>query len=215
MNTEDLIKLGIDEEKAKAIAGMHEESITGLKTKNEQLLNEKKGVQQNLTEAEQRAEDARLAAVEAEKQKLANDGKFEELKRLQEKEIAEATAKAEEKTKVAEQALNKYHHGNGLNSIMSLIHDDFKDVAIDKLSNMVNVSYNDQGEAVTTYQLNGEVVANNAEEFKSWALTQPSFKRIMNGVDSSGAGSTNLGKPSGKPLTLTEKAILANQQRNN
>jgi flagellar biosynthesis GTPase FlhF len=191
MELEKMLAMGIDEDKAKALLGMHEESITGLKSKNEQLLTEKKGFQQTATEAQQQAEDARNAAVEAQKEKLANEGKFEELKKLQEKEIAEATAKAEEKTKVAEQALNKFHHGNALNAASSLIHDDFKDLSIDKLSNMVNVSYNEQGEASTTYHFNGEVVATTVDELKTWGLTQPWMKRIMNGVDSGGAGASN------------------------
>jgi hypothetical protein len=37
----------------------------------------------------------------------------------------------------------------------------------------------------------GNVVANSVDEFKGWAAEQDSFKRIMNGVNSSGAGSSN------------------------
>ena len=157
------------------------------------MLNEKKTAAQQAKEAEDKAEEARLAAVEAEKQRLANEGKFEELKSLHEKELAEATAKSNKLAETAQANLDKYHHGNALNGALSLIHDNFKAVSEAMLSNMINVSYNEQGEPLTTFKHNGEVVANNVEEFKGWALTQDSFKHIMNGVDSGGAGSSNTG----------------------
>jgi hypothetical protein len=34
------------------------------------------------------------------------------------------------------------------------------------------------------------VVANNIDEFKSWASEQPQFAKILKGVNSSGAGTT-------------------------
>lgn len=208
--------LNLTEEQQQQIAALHaaevEKETNGLKAKNDELLNEKKTAAQKAQEAETKAEEARLAAVEAEKQRLANEGKFDELKKLHERELAEATAKSNELAEVAQANLDKYHHGNALNGALSLIHDNFKPVSEAMLSNMINVSYNEQGEPLTTFKYNGEVVANNVEEFKGWALTQDSFKHIMNGVDSGGAGAANANGGGGKKLTLTEQAILANKQ---
>jgi hypothetical protein len=55
---------------------------------------------------------------------------------------------------------------------------------------MIKIDYNEQGEALTKFMKDGNVVANSVDEFKSWAAEQDSFKRIMNGVNSSGANST-------------------------
>jgi hypothetical protein len=55
---------------------------------------------------------------------------------------------------------------------------------------MLEIGYNDQQQLTTQFKNNGEVVANNVDEFKSWANGQDSFKRILKGVDSSGANTT-------------------------
>jgi uncharacterized membrane protein YheB (UPF0754 family) len=189
--------LSLTEEQQAAISALHtaeiEKETSGLKAKNDELLNEKKTAAQQAKEAEDKAEEARLAAVEAEKQRLANEGKFDEYKKLHEKELAEATAKSDKLAETAQANLDKYHHSNALNGALSLIHDNFKTVSEAMLSNMIDVSYNEQSEPVIAFKHNGEVVANNVDEFKGWALTQDTFKNIMNGVDSGGAGSSNTG----------------------
>ncbi len=203
---------GLTPELQEQITALHDSEVAGLKANADKLLDEKKTAAQKATEMEEAAEKARLAATEAEKQRLANEGKFDELKALHEKEMAEATAKANQLAEDRQSALDQIHKGDALNSALSLIHDDFKGISTPMLSNMIDLSYNEQGQPVTKYKFNGETVATDTDGFKSWALTQDSFKRIMNGVDSSGAGSTNTGK-GGKTLTLTERAILANQQK--
>jgi hypothetical protein len=55
---------------------------------------------------------------------------------------------------------------------------------------MLEIGYNDQNQLTTQFKSNGEVVANNVDEFKSWAGEQDSFKKILKGVDSSGADTT-------------------------
>jgi hypothetical protein len=72
-----------------------------------------------------------------------------------------------------------------------MIHDDFKQMSSPMLESMIKIDYNEQGEALTKFMNNGEVVANSVDEFRGWASEQDSFKRIMNGVNSSGAGSSN------------------------
>ena len=72
----------------------------------------------------------------------------------------------------------KSDKGSVLNSALGLIHDDYKDLASAQLSNMLKISYNDQGEAITAFEHEGKVIANNVSEFKSWAGEQASFKKI-------------------------------------
>ena len=183
---------GLTDEQKEAILALHNSDVQGLKEKNEALIGEKKSAAQKAQEALDAAENARLAAKEAEKERLANEGKFEELKKIHEKEIAEATALAQQEAENAKNALNNLHKGTALNQSLALIHDNFKDLAESKLSSMIEVSYNENNQPLTAFKHNGEIVANNVDEFKSWALTQDSFKNIMNGVDSGGAGASNV-----------------------
>ncbi len=184
----DLTKIeGLTEEQAAAITAQYNADTEGLRNKNEQLLGEKKSVQQSAAEQAQSLELARQAAVKAEEEKLVAEGKYKEALDLREKENAELTAKANEEAQKAKDALNNYHKGSILNEVKSLIHDDFKDLASDRLSNMLKVGYNDQQQPVTTFEHEGKVVANNIDEFKGWASEQPQFSKILKGVNSSGA----------------------------
>ena len=137
-----------------------------------------------------RARAARKAAVAAEEQRLVESGKYKEALELREKETAEAIAKANENALTAKEALTQRDKNDVLSKVSSLIHDDFKDVSSAMLSNMLEIGYNDQQQLTTSFKHNGEVVANNVDEFKSWAGEQDSFKRILKGVDSSGADTT-------------------------
>jgi hypothetical protein len=83
------------------------------------------------------------------------------------------------------------------------------------LSNMLEIGYNDQQQLITQFKSNGEIVANNVEEFRSWANGQEAFKRILKGVDSSGADTIPSGGAVGKKMTLTEQAIQANKSNSN
>lgn len=187
----DLSKIeGLTEEQSAAITAILNTETEGLRNKNEQLLGEKKTIQGSVAEQAQALEDARKAANKIAEEKLVAEGKYTEALAMREQENAELTAKANEEATKAKDALTNYHKGNALNSTLDLIHSDYKDLAKAQLSNMLKIGYNDQGEAITTYEHEGKVIANNVDEFKSWAGEQPTFKKILNGVNSSGADTT-------------------------
>ena len=209
----DLSKFDLSEEVTAAIQAEFTKETEGLRNKNEQLLGEKKTIQGSVAEQAQIAEDARQAAVKAEEARLKASNDMDGLKSHYETQLAEQTATANEAAKAAQQALLSRDKGSALNQVQNLIHDDFKDLAGDRLSNMLKVGYNDQQQPIITFEQDGKVVANNIDEFKSWAGEQPQFAKILKGVDSSGAGTTRSqgnGVASGK-LTLTEQAIQANK----
>lgn len=220
----DLSKIeGLTEEQSAAILAQYNADTEGLRNKNEQLLGEKKTVQATAAEQAQIAEDARKAAIKAEEEKLKAANDMEGLKAHYEEQLASATAAANEKAKIAEDALLSRDKTTVLNKALGLIHDDYKGLSEAMLSNMLNISYNDQGEAITEFKHNGEVVAKNVEEFKGWASEQDSFKKILNGVDSSGANTTQSSSsaaPTNKPyneMSLKEQAAYlqnVNPQRN-
>jgi hypothetical protein len=190
--TFDLSKIeGLTEEQQAAIKAMHETETQGLVSKTQELLSETKTAKATASEQAQALEQARQAAVKAEEEKLLAEGKYKEAQELREQERAQLVAEAESKAKMAQENLEKYHKGAALNGALLLIHDDFKDVSSALLDSMIKIDYNEQGEALTKFMKDGNVVANSVDEFKSWAAEQDSFKRIMNGVNSSGAGSSN------------------------
>ena len=184
----DLSKFDLSEEVTAAIQAEFTKETEGLRNKNEQLLGEKKTNQGTIAEQAQIAEDARQAAVKAEEARLKAANDMDGLKSHYEARLAEQTAAANEQAKTAREALLSRDKGSVLNQVKSLIHDDYRDLASDKLSNMLKVGYNDQQQPVTTFEHEGKVVASNIEEFKGWASEQPQFAKILKGVDSSGAG---------------------------
>ncbi len=186
----DLTGLDLNEEQAAKITALFDSEIGGLKNKVDELIGEKRNVQQTSQEKDQVIEDARKAAVAAEEQRLVESGQYKEALELREKETAEAIAKANESAMTAKDALTQRDRGDVMNSVMGLVHDDHKWNSEAMLSNMLEIGYNDQQQLTTSFKHNGEVVANNVDEFKSWAGEQDSFKRILKGVDSSGADTT-------------------------
>ncbi len=187
----DLSKIdGLTEEQSAAITAQFNAETEGLKNKNEQLLGEKKAIQGTIAEQSQIAEDARTAAVKAEELRLKAANDIDGLKSHYEAQLAEQTASANEAATAAQAALLSRDMGVALNEALGLVHDDYKLLAKAQLANMVKVGYNEQQQPITTYESDGKVVANNIDEFKSWAIEQDQFKKILNGVDSSGAGVT-------------------------
>jgi hypothetical protein len=178
---------GLNEEQTAKLSALFDSEIGGLKSKVEELIGEKRNVQQSSQEKDQVIEDARKAAAKAHEENLIAAGKTEELKSFYEEQLATTTAELTATAKTAKDALMSRDKNDVLSKVSSLIHDDFKDVSSDMLSNMLEIGYNDQQQLTTQFKKNGEVVANNVEEFKSWAGEQDSFKRILKGVDSSGA----------------------------
>ena len=181
---------GLSEEQIASITAMHNTSTEGLRNKNTELLDEKSQRKVVADEQTQALDAARQAAVTAEELRLKADNDMDGLKTHYETQLAEKTASANESAKTAKDALHSRDKGDAMSQVMSLIHDDYKAISKAELSNIVKIGYNDQGEVTTTYEYNGEVVANNVEEFKAWGSEQPTFKKIFNGVDSSGADTT-------------------------
>jgi hypothetical protein len=186
----DLTGFNLDEDQAAKITALFDNELGGLKNKVDELLGEKKTVQQGLTEKEQALEEARKAAVSAEELRLVESGQYKEALALREKEVAEAIAQANENATKANEALMSRDKSSILNNASQLIDERFRDMSADKLSNMLKVSYNDQQEPIAEFIHNGDVVARSVEEFKGWASEQDSFKNILKGVESSGANTS-------------------------
>ena len=186
----DLTGLELSEEQTAKISALFDTEIGGLKNKVDELIGEKRNVQQTSTEKDQIIDDARKAAAKAHEETLIAAGKTDELKAFYEEQLATTTAELTATAKTAKDALTSRDRGDVMSGVMDLIHDDHKWNSKAMLSNMLEIGYNDQQELTTSFKYDVNVVANNVEEFKSWAGEQDSFKKILKGVDSSGASTT-------------------------
>ena len=209
----DLTSFGLDEDQSAKLTALFDSEIGGLKNKVDELIGEKRNVQQSSSEKDQVIDDARKAAVAAEESRLVESGRYKEALELREKETTAAIAQANESATTAKEALTSRDRGDVMNGVMGLIHDDHQWNSRAMLENMLEVGYNDQQQLTTVFKHNGAVVASSVSEFKSWAGEQESFKRIMKGVDSSGAGTLPTGGASGVKLTLTQQSIAANKSQ--
>ena len=200
---------GLNEDQTAKLSALFDSEIGGLKNKVEELIGEKRNVQQSSQEKDQVIEDARKAAAKAHEETLIAAGKTDELKAFYEEQFATTTAELTASAKTAKDALTSRDRGDVMSKVMGLVHDDHKWNSEAMLSNMLEIGYNDQQQLTTQFKSNGEVVANNVEEFKSWAGEQDSFKRILKGVDSSGASTTQSrarGSVTSKPFSDMNKA---------
>jgi len=149
--------------------------------------------------------------------RLKANNDMDGLKLHYEEQLATTTAELTASAKTAKDALTSRDRGDVMGKVMGLVHDDHKWNSEAMLSNMLEIGYNDQNQLTTQFKHNGEVVANNVDEFKSWAGEQDSFKKILKGVDSSGAdttqsrgGSATTGQKY-SDLSLEERAKFNNQ----
>lgn len=181
---------GLNEEQSAKLKALFDTEIGGLKNKVDELIGEKRNVQASSTEKDQIIDDARKAAAKAHEETLIASGKTDELKAFYEEQLATTTAELTATAKTAKDALTSRDRGDVMGKVMGLVHDDHKWNSEAMLSNMLEIGYNDQQQLTTSFKHNGEVVANNVDEFKSWAGEQDSFKKILKGVDSSGADTT-------------------------
>ena len=200
---------GLTPEMITALSGLHAEDTLALVTNRDNIKSEKLGVQERLTAAEQVAEDARATALKAEELRLKANNDMDGLKLHYEEQLAETTAELTASAKTAKDALKSRDRGDVMGKVMGLVHDDHKWNSEAMLSNMLEIGYNDQQQLTTTFKHNGEVVANNVDEFKSWAGEQDSFKKILKGVDSSGADTT---QSRGGSATLADNNPEANRK---
>ena len=181
---------GLSEEQTAKLSALFDSEIGGLKNKVDELIGEKRNVQQTSTEKDQIIEDARKAAVTAEEQRLVESGRYKEALELREKETIDAIATANASTKTAQDALQSRDYGTSSNNLLGMFHDSHKEVGEALLSKGLKVGYNDQHQPVTTFEYGGEVVATGIDEIKGWAGEQSVFKQYLKGVDSSGADTT-------------------------
>lgn len=181
---------GLTPEQQSAILEMHQKETEGLKTNRDAFRTEKEAAAAKAAENAQAAEAARQELVAKEQELLKAQGDMEGYRKSVEAEFAKREAVQKELTEKAQNALLERDKTSVMAELQSMLHPDRVYAGKVMLSNALNVSYNDQGEASFTFTHNGEVVADSIESFKSWAAENSDYKQVLRGVDSGGAGVT-------------------------
>lgn len=189
MNLEQLIALGLDEEKAKAALALHDEDVNGLKSKNTELLGKFESYKTELSTKEQTIEEARQAAVKAQEEKLLAEGKYKEAQELREKERAELVAKANEEAEKARNMLKQRDLQEVHSDIMRGVHDNFTPAAQALLAANTEVTYGEDGTKKVTIR-HGDKEFNNTADFKEFAKTDPTWSAMLKAPDTKGVGAT-------------------------
>lgn len=211
MNLEQLLALGLDEDKAKQVAALHDEDVTGLKTKNTELLGKFESYKTDLSTKDQAIEDARQVAAAAEEAKLKANGDMEGLKKHYEEQLANTTAQMKLQTETAQNALKQRDLSEVHSDIMRGVHENFTPAAQALLSANTEVSYDEQGNKKVTIR-HGDKEFNTTADFKEFAKTDPTWSAMLSAPNTQGVGAEGNkgGQAANGKMTLTEKAMLAN-----
>jgi hypothetical protein len=181
---------GLTPEQSEAILAMHNKETEGLKTNRDAFRGEKDAATIKAQEALQQAEDTRKALQLAEEEKLKLAGDMDGLKSHYEKVNAEQLASIKAESDKARNALLDRDKTSVMADLQTMLHPDMGYAGKAMLSSALDISYNEEGKAITTFKHNGEVVADSVESFKGWAADNSDYKQVLKGVDSGGAGVT-------------------------
>lgn len=208
MNLEQLIALGLDEDKAKEALALHEEDVGGLKTKNTELLGKFEGYKTDLSTKDQAIEDARQVAIAAEEAKLLAEGKYEEAQKLREQEGAELVAKANQAAEKAQNALKQRDFSEVRSEIMQRVYDDpIKKIAAESLiEKNLNISYAEDGTKNTSLML-GDKEFKDTKSFLEAANTDSTWSGILSAPNTQGVGAE--GNKGGQAAAVSNNAAEA------
>lgn len=178
---------GLTEEQQQAILAAHETDITGLKSKNSELLGKVNDSKTAAQETEQIVEEARKAAVKAKQETLEAQGKYDEAKKVGEEELATLTAKLQEEANTAKNLLKQRDLKDVHFGILGKVHENFAPAAQAMLDASTDVTYGEDGNAVISIRSGGKEFS-NTEDFLKHAETDPTWSAMLKAPDTKGSG---------------------------
>ncbi len=203
MNLEQLLALGLDEDKAKEALSLHDADITGLKSKNSELLNKIDGYKGQMSEQERAVEEARKVAAEKEEARLKAEGDIEGLKKHYETQLAEATAQLSSEKEAAQNALKQRDLSEVHSEIMRGVHENFAPAAQALLNANTSVAYDEQGNKTVTIA-HGDKQFNSVADFKEFAKTDSTWSAMLSAPNTQGIGAE--GNKGGQAAINTNEA---------
>lgn len=189
---------GLSDELKEQLSADYESDISGLKSKNEELLGKLKGSKDELTAKEQAALEAAEKAQKAEEERLKLAGDIEGLKAHYEEQNLKRQQELEAKNEELQNYVVGQRKTEAIADVLAHVDPNFKDFARASLELSANVLYND-GKTELVFKEGDKVVATNSEEFLEYAKKSSSWQNVLTASRSTGSGgsnSTNGGKAS-------------------
>lgn len=177
----------LSEGQQQAILALHETDVTGLKSKNSELLGKINDSKVVVSEAEQIAEDARKAAIVAEEARLKAEGKYEEAAQVAETERATLIAKAQSEANTAKDLLKQRDLKDIHFDILNKVHDTFLPAAQAMLNASTDVTYGEDGKKVISIR-SGDKEFNSTADFMAHAQTDATWSAMLKAPDTQGSG---------------------------
>ena len=201
----DFTSYGLDEETSAKLQADYEKDISGLKSKNSELIDREKSLKSQFKEIEEQkldalkeAEDAKVAAAEA-------AGDIEKYKQaVEERESSISTLKREfqekENDRLISDSLNEFSkHISDDKAAQVYMRGEFKN-SIEVIDGQVRP----KDASMTMEALTDKFT--KGEDYKSYIKAN-----VGSGAGSAGSNGAGLGGKKFSEMTMTEKAILANQ----
>ena len=176
---------GLTEAQISAIQAAHDNDITGLKTKNSELLGKMDSYKGEVSASAQAIEEARQVAVKAEAEKQEALGNYAEAQKLREQERAELVAKADAEAKKAMDMLKQRDLKDVHFDILGKVDSNLAPAAQAMLSGMTDISYDENGQPVVTIKC-GDKKFSNTADFLAHAETDATWKAMLKAPDTKG-----------------------------
>ena len=176
---------GLTEAQISAIQAAHDNDVTGLKSKNSELLGKMDSYKGEATASAQAIEEARQVAVTAEAEKQEALGNYAEAQKLREAERAELVAKADTQAKKAMDMLKQRDLKDIHFDILSKVGENLQAPAQAMLNTMTDISYGENGEITISIRC-GEKDFNNTADFLMHAETDATWKAMLKAPDTKG-----------------------------
>ena len=183
------------------VDSMIAEQVSGLKTKVDQLLGEKKGAQEKERIAQ---EEARIKAEEL----ARKSGDAEALEKSLSERFSVKELEYQEKLAQRDALLLGERKNADTNELLSLFTQEGRAIGKQLLGSMLEASYNEDGKPITSLKgFDGSVVTTQLDAMKEHLKTNETFKSLLVGTQMDGGGATgNTGNrgAGGVPKTLEE-----------
>lgn len=196
------------------IAAMVAENEAGLKASRDDWMSQANDAKGGLSEKDKAIEDARLAAVEANKAKLIAEGNFEEAQKVGEEERAKLVAEANKQAEAAQNALKQRDLKDVHFDILSKVHPDLRLAAQALLNSNSDISYDEANKPTANLTL-GDKQFNSTADFLEAAQSDTTWNAMLAAPNTKGSGANNSNPEGGGYVkadmsgTRAEKAAAA------
>ena len=192
MSYKELTAADFADKSLEDIAIMVADNEKGLKASRDDWMSQANEAKGGLSEKDQAIEDARLAAVEANKAKLIAEGNFAEAQKVGEEERAKLVATANEQAAAAQSALKQRDLKDVHFDILSKVHPDLRLAAQALLNSNSDISYDEANKPTASIKM-GDKVFNTTAEFLEAANTDATWNAMLAAPNTKGAGAHNSG----------------------